>query len=87
MKLVQVTICAAIFRGFPWKKVPIYIFAQVLGGFLAALICYANYFHAIDLVEGKNIRTVPGTAGLFTPYPVRFISEGLKKLITDQCRV
>lgn len=63
------TVCAALFRGFPWKKVPVYIFSQVLGGYLGGLIVYGNYFHAIDLVEGKGIRTVPGTAGLFTSYP------------------
>lgn len=69
---MQVTINAALFRGFPWKYVPVYIFSQVLGGYLGALIVYADYFHAIDLAEGgKGIRTVPGTAGLFTPYPVR----------------
>ncbi len=76
-KPVQVTVCAALFRGFPWKRVPVYIFSQVLGAYLAALIVYADYFHAIDLVEGKGIRTVPGTAGLFTPYPVRFNPEEL----------
>ena len=79
------TICAALFRGFPWKRVPVYIFSQVLGGFLGGLIVYADYFHAIDLVEGKGIRTVPGTAGLFSPYPVRFSSQELMWLIPDKC--
>jgi len=68
-----VSICAALFRGFPWKRVPVYIFSQVLGAYLGALIVYADYFHAIDLVEGKGIRTVPGTAGLFTPYPLPYM--------------
>ncbi|KAH8989282.1 aquaporin [Lactarius akahatsu] len=69
-----VTVCAALFRGFPWKRVPVYIFSQVLGAYLAALIVYANYFHAIDIVEGKGIRTVPGTAGYFTPYPPPYMT-------------
>lgn len=67
-----VTIAFAIWRDFPWRKVPAYIFAQVMGGLCGAGIIYANYIHAIDIVEGgRNIRTVPGTAGLFSTYAVR----------------
>ena len=67
-----VTIAMATFRDFPWRKVPAYIFAQVMGGLCGAGIIYANYIHAIDLVEGgRHIRTVPGTAGLFSTYAVR----------------
>lgn len=67
-----VTIALATFRDFPWRKVPAYIFAQVMGGLCGAGIIYANYIHAIDLVEGgRHIRTVPGTAGLFSTYAVR----------------
>ncbi|BGP38045.1 hypothetical protein JCM10449v2_001972 [Rhodotorula kratochvilovae] len=43
-----VTITLAIFRGFPWKMVPRYIIAQVLGGFCGALIIYGNYRRAIN---------------------------------------
>lgn len=32
----------AIFRGFPWRMVPRYILAQVLGAFCGALIIYAK---------------------------------------------
>ena len=66
-----VTIAFATFRDLPWRKVPAYIFAQVMGGLCGAGIIYANYIHAIDLVEGgRHIRTVPGTAGLFSTYAV-----------------
>ncbi len=62
----------ATFRDFPWRKVPGYIFAQVMGGVCGAGIIYANYIHAIDVVEGgRHIRTVPGTANLFSTYAVR----------------
>jgi hypothetical protein len=68
----QVTVAMAIFRGFPWRKVPVYIFAQVFGAFIGALIVYSNYFHAIDIFEGgAGVRTVPGTASFFSPYVVR----------------
>jgi glycerol uptake facilitator-like aquaporin len=69
-----VTFSLAVFRGFPWRKVPLYISAQLLGGFCGAGIVYANYFHAIDIVEGgPNIRTINGSGDLFATYAVRFI--------------
>ncbi|KAF2211370.1 hypothetical protein CERZMDRAFT_106532 [Cercospora zeae-maydis SCOH1-5] len=37
------TICYAIFQGFPLKKVPHYIFSQVFGGFMAALFLMGMY--------------------------------------------
>ena len=47
-----------------------YILAQVLGGVVGAGVVYANYFHAIDIVEGGGgVRTM-ATAGLFASYAV-----------------
>ncbi|KAJ7597860.1 aquaporin-like protein [Mycena floridula] len=70
-----VTLAMAIWRGFPWKKVPIYIIAQILGGVVGAAIIYANYFHAIDIVEGgAGIRTLK-TAGLFATYPLDYMTD------------
>ncbi|GJJ08906.1 hypothetical protein Clacol_003126 [Clathrus columnatus] len=63
-----VTLALATTRRFPWKKVPVYMLAQLLGALLGAAIVYANYFHAIDAFEGKGVRTVAGTAGLFSTY-------------------
>ncbi|KAM5541380.1 hypothetical protein V8D89_004934 [Ganoderma adspersum] len=73
-----VTIAMATFRPkeFPWRKVPGYIFAQVMGGLCGAGIVYANYIHAIDLVEGgRHIRTVPGTASLFATYALPYMTS------------
>ena len=43
-----------------------------MGSLSGAGIVYANYIHAIDLVEGgRHIRAVPGTASLFGMYAVR----------------
>ena len=77
-----VTIAMATFRrDFPWWKVPAYIFVQVMGGLCGAGIVYANYIHAIDLVEGgRHVRTVPGTASLFGTYAVR---SSLARLFTQ----
>jgi len=33
-----ITLCLAYWQGFPWRKVPYYIFAQILGSFLAGLV-------------------------------------------------
>ncbi|KAH9933199.1 aquaporin [Epithele typhae] len=71
-----VTIAMATLRDFPWRKVPAYIFAQVMGGLCGAGIVYANYIHAIDIVEGgRHIRTVPGTAGLFSTYALDYMTS------------
>ena len=64
------TLSQAVFRKFPWRKVPVYIISQIAGGFVGALLIYADYAHAIDAYEGKGIRTVPGTASLFSTYAV-----------------
>ena len=65
----QVTIAMATFRGFPWRKVPGYILAQYFGAWLGAIVVYANYFHAINLVDNHQY-TVPGTAAFFGAYAV-----------------
>ncbi|THU82913.1 aquaporin [Dendrothele bispora CBS 962.96] len=70
-----VTLVMATFRGFPWKKVPGYIFAQMMGGLVGASIIYANYIHAIDIVEGgRHIRTLK-TAGLFSTYALDYMTN------------
>ncbi|KAI0460857.1 hypothetical protein LJB42_001504 [Komagataella kurtzmanii] len=66
-----VTLCAAIFRGFPWRKVPGYMFSQMLGGFMGAFVVYGTYIQAIAHFEGGTQRTVFGekaTAGIFCTY-------------------
>ncbi|KAM6494396.1 Aquaporin-like protein [Amanita muscaria] len=70
-----VTLALATFRDFPWKKVPAYIISQLLGAIVGGALAYANYFHAIDIVEGgRNIRTL-NTAGLFAMYPLGYMTD------------
>ncbi|KAM3079573.1 hypothetical protein ACMFMG_005988 [Clarireedia jacksonii] len=38
-----VTVSCAVWLGFPWKKVPQYIFAQVFGSFMAGLLLVGQY--------------------------------------------
>ncbi|KAH8080731.1 aquaporin [Cristinia sonorae] len=67
-----VTISFALLRDFPWKKVPAYITAQVLGGICGAGIVYANYHQAIDLFE-NGARTL-STAGFFGTFTAPHLS-------------
>lgn len=70
-----ITFTLAVFRGFPWKKVPIYTLAQLLGGLVGSALVYANYIHAIDIVEGgRHIRTL-ATAGLFSTYALDYMTN------------
>lgn len=70
-----VTLTQAVYRRFPWKKVPIYWAAQLFGAFIGALLTYALYRNAIDQFEGKGVRTVPGTAGLFGTFPLDYVTD------------
>ncbi|KAJ7201681.1 putative aquaporin 4 [Mycena pura] len=75
LALSRVTLAMATWRRFPWKKVPSFIFAQVLGGFVGAALVYANYFHAIDIFEGgAGVRTLK-TAGVFGAYAVDYLTD------------
>lgn len=69
-----ITIAMATYRGFPWREVPGYICAQVLGGFVGAALVYANYFHAIDIFEGGDIRT-QATASLFATFALPYMTQ------------
>ncbi|KAK4083739.1 uncharacterized protein Triagg1_1401 [Trichoderma aggressivum f. europaeum] len=74
-----VTLANCIFRKFPWKKLPVYALAQLLGAMAASLIVYGNYKSAIDVFEGgQGIRTVgldTSTAGIFSTYPAPFLTK------------
>jgi aquaglyceroporin related protein, other eukaryote len=62
----------AIFRGFPWHKVPGYVLGQFFGAWLGAILVFGNYYPAIAIYEGgKGILTLK-TGSLFGSYPVRF---------------
>ena len=67
-----ITIVLALFRGFPWRKVPGYMAAQILGFIAGSATAYGLYRHAISLVEGGgDVRTLgtAGTASYLATYP------------------
>ena len=74
-----ITLSNCIYRGFPWKKLPIYAIAQTLGCFCGAAVVYGNYVSAIDAFEAPGQRTVPpaisATAGIFCTYPQPFMTK------------
>ncbi|KAL4069915.1 aquaporin-like protein [Scleroderma yunnanense] len=71
-----VTLAFASLRDFPWKKVPIYFIAQLLGAICGAGIVYANYYHAINVYEGgSGIRTISGTGDLFATYAADYMTS------------
>jgi len=60
-----VTFGLAITKRFAWKKVPHYMFAQLLGAFFASAIVYGNYYSLIHQVDPQ----LANTAGIFTTFP------------------
>ncbi|VUC23231.1 unnamed protein product [Clonostachys rosea] len=73
-----VTFCNCLFRGHPWRKLPVYALGQLLGAMAGAFIVYGTYYQAIDNMEGPGVRTVGGTtstAGIFCTYPASFLTR------------
>lgn len=69
------TIVFALFHGFPIKKVPRYIFAQILGSMLAASLCMGQYrqdiikFEGATLAAGRPMAGPGSPAAIFVPFP------------------
>ena len=73
-----VTLSFAVRRDFPWRKVPGYWAAQLVGAFTGAAIVYAVYKGAIDSYEHANHITrgqpnsVP-TYSIFATFPATYL--------------
>lgn len=53
-----VTFTLATFRGFPWRKVPGYMLAQILGACVGSCLVQGNYQRLLNQYEGGyNLRT------------------------------
>lgn len=48
-----ITLCFAIWQGFPWRKVPYYIFAQIFGSFMAGMIVVGQYYPQLTALGAK----------------------------------
>jgi glycerol uptake facilitator len=66
-----VTLALAIYRGFPWRKVLPYAGAQVVGGFVGAIIVYVLFQPVIDHYNQVHnlTREAGGAAGVFFTHP------------------
>ncbi|GIY60387.1 hypothetical protein CEXT_736012 [Caerostris extrusa] len=65
-----VTVAFAAVGKFPWKKVPVYLLAQHLGGFFASAVLFFTYYDAFNNYDPE--RTVVGetrSAWVFATYP------------------
>lgn len=51
-----ITICFAIWQGFPWKKVPHYIFSQIFGAFLAGCMLMGCYWPEIQAAKAADLK-------------------------------
>lgn len=58
-----------LYRGFPLRKLPVYAIAQILGGFIAALISFGLYRNAIAEWAGTTVWANTETASSFITYP------------------
>jgi glycerol uptake facilitator protein len=73
-----VTLAFATRRGFPWRKVPGYIGAQLAGAFIGALLVYIVYKGAIDSYERAHhiTRGDPDsltTFSIFATFPAGYL--------------
>lgn len=50
-----ITICFAIWQGFPWKKVPHYIFSQIFGAFVAGMVLMGAFWPEISALKAASI--------------------------------
>jgi len=72
-----ITICFAIYKGFPWNKVPRYIAAQTFGGFCAAMVLMIQYWEQMQALKNsllaKGVTSMNfdgGPGGILCTFPL-----------------
>ncbi|PPR06168.1 hypothetical protein CVT24_000715 [Panaeolus cyanescens] len=68
----SITLALAARRGFPWRKVPIYIMGQIIGAVIGAALSWSQYSHAINIVEDGGL--TGSTASLFATYALPYVT-------------
>lgn len=70
-----VTICLAYWQGFPWRKVPYFIFSQIFGAFMAGMLLMGQYhvqiaeWKAASIASGKGLVYNTGPAASLVTIP------------------
>lgn len=72
-----ITVTQAVYKNFPWKKVPHYLLGQYLGAFAASAVVYILYYEALYEYDGGR-RTAFGhpyaTGHIWATYPAPYLS-------------
>jgi MIP family channel proteins len=71
------TLAFALSKKLKWELVPVYMIAQYVGGFLAALVLFLNYSEAINSMDGGDHSAFGAnhsTGGVFATYPAPFVT-------------
>jgi glycerol uptake facilitator protein len=88
-----VTLALAVRHRFPWRKVPSYVIAQVLGAFVGAALVYLVYHDAISSYEAANHVTRGALGGaadstatfsIFATFPAPFFHGSALGPFIDQ---
>ena len=58
-----VTVAMAVAGKFPWAQVPMYLFAQVLGAFVAGVIVWLHYLPHWQETEGQGLKLAVFSTG------------------------
>ncbi|PBP16122.1 MIP transporter [Diplocarpon rosae] len=61
-----ISIMLWIYRGFPLRKVPVYVLAQILGAFIAALISFGLFQNGIGAYGGSDLAKTNTTSSFIT---------------------
>ncbi|KAK4500964.1 hypothetical protein PRZ48_006770 [Zasmidium cellare] len=70
-----VTLCFAVWGGFPWRKVPLFILSQIFGAFMAGIVLMGCYWPQIQTVKAAEIAKSGsavyngGAGGILCPFP------------------
>ncbi|KAG9237946.1 aquaporin-like protein [Amylocarpus encephaloides] len=64
----SISIMLSLYRGFPFRRLPLYILAQLLGAFIAALVAFGIYQNDIIHFGGASLGD-GGTLSSFITYP------------------
>ncbi|MDA3630690.1 aquaporin family protein [Saccharopolyspora sp. WRP15-2] len=82
-----VTLAFAFRRAFPWRKVVPYMFAQLVGAFIAAALVFASYswaINAFNIKAGLARNQSLDTFAIFATFPAKYFDGSWWGPLLDQ---